>query len=258
MNRDMPLKSHHGKLDTKHVKRHRNLRRVSSRLDPDELDGMATREAMRSRGAGWRTDFGPNTGPLVKFLEHRLGRKWDKVFSEVSHAFGREGREMVRDKVLTHTRLDDQGRIVVNDTPWCGMLLKDICGYNLYVDPRDGVLRASGTRYAHDSRYREMPTAIVRGRRAYFLRNGLWFVTRPSDHRALAERIQAKMGGEAPLTEAWMLLSQRLAKLPTLWTPQTESFICDPDATRQLSSRRVAQLGLDPAQVADAGEKRPG
>lgn len=248
VNPDINLKPSSGKMDGK-IHRQRNLRKVSPSLDPEALDGLASREAMRAKGAGWRTDWGAGTRPLVKFLEHRVGRKWDKVFSEVSHAFGRTGRELVLGEVLTHTALDAQGLVVVNEQPWCGMLLSDCLGTFLYVHPSDGILRRTGKPYSHHVRTRVLPTAIELGGLAYFRRNGLWFSTPRSSVKELVERLRAH-GGDDFVT-SYGTLRRRLRRLPELWTHESGKFVCDPDATRQVSTRHAKQLGLDPSVISE-------
>ena len=249
MNPDINLKRHCGRLDDNQIKRHRNLRKVSSRLDPDELDRLAGRESIRAKGAGWRTDFGPSHRGIVKFLEHRVGCKWDRVFSEVSHAFGVDGRRIVTSEVLTHTFRDPEGAIMVNDAPWCGFPLRRIHGRTLYVHPDTGLLGLANNGSRRYRRPEPKPTAIVRGGTAYFRRAGNWFSTPPANLRDLAARREASGDKACSFAERYALLLRRVRHLPTLWTEATGDFHCDPDATRQLSARRVVQLGLDATQI---------
>lgn len=255
MNRDLPLRNKTGKLSDRLIHRNRNLRGVSPTLDPEHLDELASREAMRARGAGWRTDFGPRRNALRRFLDHRVGRKWSEVHSEVSHAFGARGREALEREVLMHTYLDDNGAVVVNDTPWCGAPLADIYGRHLYVDPVSGTLREARREYPWLPLFsKARDNGIEIDGTIYFRRGGAWFSTRRADVVALTRKHLDHH--RVSFHQAYLHVARRMSGLPRL-VIHGKHVLCDPDFTRQLSARRVARIGLDVVDVEEADCRRP-
>jgi hypothetical protein len=93
-------------------------------------------------------ELNENLAPLRRFLQSRVGHKWDDVYSEISEnlkvtsAVQQHVRDHVSDFVTTRVSVDENG--VLWGTRW-GSPYRIGEGYGsrgeLYVDPQDGILK---------------------------------------------------------------------------------------------------------------------
>lgn len=92
-------------------------------------------------------ELNENLAPLKRFLQSRVGHKWDDVYSEISEnlkvtsAVQQHVRDHVSDFVVTKVAVDDDGELW--GMRW-GRPYKIGSGWRhqeLYVDPRDGILK---------------------------------------------------------------------------------------------------------------------
>jgi hypothetical protein len=132
-----------GRRDLKHG-RFKNL----------DFDDMPSHEGMRASRRRLDTrNFNENLSPLRRFLQSRVGRRWDDVYSEICQNLDRSST--VQDHVFTHIDdyverhldVDAEGRLFVHRAgswrvdgerhftePFYGP-------FGLHVDPRDGILK---------------------------------------------------------------------------------------------------------------------
>lgn len=99
-----------------------------------------------------------NLAPLLRFLTSRIGQKWDDVYSEISknlrptNVVQQHVRDHVKQFVKTNIVIDAAGVMWINDGR--PMRLDQSYGY-FWVDPRDGLLKASPYSKTYRQRKRE-------------------------------------------------------------------------------------------------------
>lgn len=116
-----------------------------------DVDLLPSTEGMRAphvRHWGGK-ELNENLAPLRRFLNSRVGQKWDEVYSEISahlkatSAVQQHVRDHVNDFVVTNVTVDAHGELW--GTNWGTPFLIGAPGYwrrhELYVDPRDGILK---------------------------------------------------------------------------------------------------------------------
>src|SRR5262245_6912393 len=127
----------------------RNRRRVdkiASRNDPDLLPLQLghNRDIHQSLGYS-RKYLNENLNPPRRYLESHVNRPWNKVFSEIcenlktSSTVQQHVRDHLKDLVATDIICNDGERWVRSF--WWGTIRLSDSGYELYVDPRTGLLR---------------------------------------------------------------------------------------------------------------------
>ena len=116
---------------------------------PQDADMWVSKEGMRAphvRHWGGK-ELNENLAPLRRFLISRVGQSWDSVYSEISknlrvtHAVQQHVRDHVRDFVVTNVKVDDDGVLwgVSYGSPF--RIGEGWWRRELYVDPRDGILK---------------------------------------------------------------------------------------------------------------------
>jgi hypothetical protein len=133
----------------KHFKEHYDLD-----FDDEPFGGVGShgREGMKHR-YGWdQKSFNENLKPLYGFIRKSLGKKWDKVYSEICSVFDK--RSVINQHILIHLfqyvetnniRVGTDGKLyheIVSSWRSENRLrpLKDSY-IEYYVDPRDGILK---------------------------------------------------------------------------------------------------------------------
>lgn len=127
------------------------------------------------------------TGPLTKFIESRVGKRWDKVYAEISEHINRDNE--VQRHIFTHIhvdgsglpgaavlKVDANGKIFdpISSKPWSRYTSLGNAYWRFYVDPRDGILK----RYIFKKRERrQRPVTRIDLDDTHFLEkvNGIWF-----------------------------------------------------------------------------------
>lgn len=106
----------------------------------------AKRGKMKPRH-GWKKCLNENLKPLVRFLQRRVGRRWDDVYSEIRAGLRLESpiqlhvMEHLWMYVERHVELRDGEVWALGDYPAWRSPLISRRGDRFYVDPRDGRLR---------------------------------------------------------------------------------------------------------------------
>lgn len=158
-----------------HYSNYRGLERFNSLHDQDyddeDLDepftgvSSGSRESMKFR-YGWdKKSFGENLNPLYGVIRKNVGRKWDKVYSELNAAFDR--RSATGNHIFEH--LWDQlakpadtfvkdGKVWIRGGYRGAEELRDSY-YQYYVDPRDGILKCNTHRITYKQAQRQREQA---------------------------------------------------------------------------------------------------
>ncbi len=138
-----------GRLKTRRIRKLNN-----EYLSEDEtyegapiLEGSSLRESLKA-GTARSKHFSDHLNPLRKFLEARVGQKWDSVYSEMSAELrGRSTtldhlRQHIFDLVSITVFYDDDGKPVdgANRRGW----KRNLYNGNLYVDQQGYLRRVSG------------------------------------------------------------------------------------------------------------------
>jgi hypothetical protein len=140
------------------------------------FDDMPHYEGMRAgRRRGWnRKKLRDRLNPLRRYFERQVGRPWNDVFSEISENINPDStiqqhiRSHIFHLVEINTYRGDDGRICAKGTRYFF--------HDLYVDPDDGVLRATqGWRYRDPPKKPPADFIFISYERAYQRLSGLWF-----------------------------------------------------------------------------------
>lgn len=150
-----------------------------------DLEDMPSKESLRRpyRLRGTHKYLNENLAPLRRYLESRVGRPWDEVYSEicahlrVDSTVQQHVRDHLKDLVEIvpeerwYSVYGAEGRRKVRSSRWQSM----------YVDPADGILRKDpdreGRARANRRREAERPKDRVRidGSRELRLVDGIWY-----------------------------------------------------------------------------------
>lgn len=115
---------------------------VKRKKDKNDLKQIGVKRHVRER-ADYSKSLNENLAPLVRFLQRRIGRNWDGVFAEICEHLDTGStvkmhvREHLRDFVIFGGRRGEllrDGHVLSPDRRNCR-------GHELYVDPRDGILK---------------------------------------------------------------------------------------------------------------------
>jgi hypothetical protein len=111
---------------------------------------LPTKEGMRQRWTDHKS-LNENLAPLRRFLVSRVGRRWDTVYAElnenlaVRNAVQQHVRTHVSNFVALHLQVMADGTLT-DEGRWRFRLHFEWRHYyDLYVDPRDGILKRSRT-----------------------------------------------------------------------------------------------------------------
>jgi hypothetical protein len=152
-----------------HPRRARRMdAKVATARDPDML---VSKLGMRRSSAFARSykSLNENLAPLRRYLEKQVNRPWDKVWSEIcenlsaSSTVQQHVRDHVGDFVAYKTFVKDGKVFVVNRRGYWPMPLTD-GHYDLYVDPRTGILRKNKHCVSWKRERREKDEAAARER----------------------------------------------------------------------------------------------
>lgn len=147
------------------------------------FEELPLREAL-GRGYGTKA-LNENLAPLRRFLERRVGRRWDRVFAELSARI--DGGSAIQRHILQH--LDDfvarqvveVGGVLHHAPRWGGLeplhAARRFGRAILYVCPRTGLLRPSPPAPSRRTQpARALPSFVRVGPTSYWLRReGVWF-----------------------------------------------------------------------------------
>jgi hypothetical protein len=114
-----------------------------------DMEDLPSNQSMtRPHRMNWGgKELNENLAPLRRFLYSRVGHKWDAVYSEISKnlkatsAVQQHVRDHVRDFVVTHVTVDAHGELWGMNWGAPYKLGEGWRRAELYVDPRDGILK---------------------------------------------------------------------------------------------------------------------
>lgn len=152
-------------------------------LDEDLPAKIGMRRHQRLRG-GFKM-LNENLSPLRRFLHKQVGRRWDDVYSEISKHLRADNT--VQQHVRDHVR--DFVDIIPGPEQWYTVILSDgskerrfrPSWRDLYVDPRDGILKRAKVREGRAAERRrverEKPinTVVLDGMHELKLIGGIWY-----------------------------------------------------------------------------------
>lgn len=111
---------------------------------------LPTKEGMRQRWTDHKS-LNENLAPLRRFLASRVGRRWDTVYAElnehlaVRNAVQQHVRTHLSNFVALHLQVTADGTLADEGRWRFGLHFDWRHYYDLYVDPRDGILKRSRT-----------------------------------------------------------------------------------------------------------------
>ncbi|MEO1661985.1 MAG: hypothetical protein AAFR51_13420 [Pseudomonadota bacterium] len=122
---------------------------VKSKLRYDKVPGRkrATGRRMALENAGWTKSLNENLAPLKRYLHKQVGRPWDKVYSEISAHLDANStvkqhvRDHLRDFILIKVTIAGDGSYSAAAQQWWGPSAPQHWWAELYVDPRDGLIK---------------------------------------------------------------------------------------------------------------------
>jgi hypothetical protein len=156
-----------------HYSNYRNLKKFEDSSSNDDnfedgdrhiiAGGGATRESMKHR-YGWDAkSFGEHLSPLYGLVRKNVGRKWDKVYSELKKNF--DARSATGNHIFQHlydqlanpaeTFIGDDGKVWIGPHRYSGAQALRDSYYEFYVDPRDGILKRNLKRKTYRQVYRQ-------------------------------------------------------------------------------------------------------
>lgn len=151
-------------------------------LDEDLPSKIGMRRHQRLRG-GFKM-LNENLSPLRRFLHKQVGRRWDDVYSEIAENLRADNT--VQQHVRDHIR--DFVDIIPGPEQWYTTILPDgtkerrlrPSWRDLYVDPRDGILKRNKAREGRAAwrRHKEkklIDTVVLDGMHELKLIGGIWF-----------------------------------------------------------------------------------
>ncbi|MEO1027977.1 MAG: hypothetical protein AAFX02_02855 [Pseudomonadota bacterium] len=96
---------------------------------------------------GYTKYLNENLSPLKRYLHKQVGRKWDKVFSEICEHLDTGStvkmhvREHIDDFIVTKVSYDRKGRWLSAGSHWHSHCEPSAWSQDLYVDPCDGIIK---------------------------------------------------------------------------------------------------------------------
>lgn len=196
------------------------LRKGRTPQSLDELDELPRGQGLhrQARERGGDKALNENLAPLYRFLEKSVGRPWDKVYSEL-RANIKPGNT-VQEHVLSHVADKIHVKVqLVEPTPHAPTGIE--CHHrrygafavregDLYVDPRDGIVKRAKNRCAPAPRkyprWRDNHRLLVRGKLFAKKINGIWhgFALSPfSNHRSVTRVYDEQNKRWTSRVEAW-------------------------------------------------------
>lgn len=125
--------------------------------------GSGYRESMKYRFGYNAKSFGEHLSPLYGLIRKNVGRKWDKVYSELKKNF--DARSAAGNHIFQHlydqlanpseTFIGDDGKVWIGPRRYFGAQALRDSYYEFYVDPRDGILKRNLKRKTYRQVYRQ-------------------------------------------------------------------------------------------------------
>jgi hypothetical protein len=139
-----------------HYGYYRRSKRFDGQHDVEDTNELFTgvgsghRESMTARHG--TKSFNENLNPLYGFIRKSLGKKWDKVYSEICEVFDK--RSVINQHILIHlfqyvetnVRVGTDGKLYVLREYTNEYIPVGETSTEYYVDPRDGILKYNHAR----------------------------------------------------------------------------------------------------------------
>ena len=238
----------------------RRVDKVVSRMDPDSLPfRLGHNRDIGQSLVHARKYLSETLNPLRRFLEGQVNRPWNKVWSEICANLKTSSTVLqhVRGHVMDFVAID----IICKDGErwvrsfWRGTIRLSESGYELYVDPRTGILRRNKPRKTRRQLCREEQAAETKKRHARMrelgpylqahLFNGAWWLVtlEPTPwERPLAAHNKPASWGYRDLRFTDVVRAAGLSPMPLHQLYGRDNIYAV--AKRQLSRREAARLGL--------------
>lgn len=151
--------SRHNRHETKKVLRSVDSD-VASEVDVQSFHSMKRVHTAKPNSWDDKKQLNENLQPLRRFLESRIGKPWDEVYSEIMQNLNLNNavqyhvyQHLTRDRMVeTNTYLGKSGKVVAN-TPYGPQMITDRWLPTFYVDPVDGTLQKSNDCVKHRNVY---------------------------------------------------------------------------------------------------------
>lgn len=208
-----------------HYSNYRNLKQFEDSRVYDEEDfevraeycrhttvgGGGTRESMKHRYGYDAKMFGEHLSPLYGVIRKNVGRKWDKVYSELCKSFDR--RSATGAHIFQHlfdqlakpeyTFINDDGKVWIRGDYRSAESVRDST-YLFYVDPRDGILKFNPHAKTYKQVRREQAerqaaeTAkvkrVVDKETELHLIDGVWFEVKFAHNPGISSKVKVMSG----------------------------------------------------------------
>lgn len=227
--------------------------KITSRQDPDILPlQIGLKRAARSlRNQKWLNE---NLNPLRRYLEGQVNRPWNKVWSDICANLKTSStvQQHVRDHVADFVAMEVMNK---DGAPWVRVWRRFVrlseSPFELYVDPRTGILRRNKHRKTRRQARREEETAkakelatrmreLARDTQVHRFDDGAWWEVKLSSLWTDHDWARYRMSNTPhPLD---VVLGTSLTRLPPAELYNRDSVYAI--AKRQLSRKEVRKLGL--------------
>lgn len=162
-----------------HYSNYRHLREFERQYDDayDEGDdelfagvGSGYRESMKYRYGYNAKSFGEHLSPLYGLLNKNVGRRWDRVYSELCKSFDRRSAtgnhifQHLYDELAepTKTFIGEDGKVWIRGRYSHNAERARDSSYRYYVDPRDGILKRNTAWRSYRDAYRRQEAERIR------------------------------------------------------------------------------------------------
>jgi hypothetical protein len=143
-------------------------------LQREPLEERATHESMRAAYKGDRKESHEHLAPLRRYLQSQVGRLWDHVYSDLSHAARQDsinGR-----KLMDSLRWEVDQTVQLVDGKLIGRWGYTVGGGELFVHPENGLLTRAESRPRRRWRPRaQFDAVVVDVSHRYLKLDGIWF-----------------------------------------------------------------------------------
>ena len=154
----------------------RGYKKALQQSPPEELE---KRESLSKRWSSCGKIHGGNGAPFRRFLQSRVGRLWDEVYSEIKVANpGRSAAKLIKDLDFYVEKA-----VMVDGVPWTSDLRSPLstsygtwCRF--YVNPDTGILEKSPDRPRIRAKWKPDPPKdwiVINDWERYHLRRGAWY-----------------------------------------------------------------------------------
>ena len=153
--------------------------------DPRGFDDAPTKGSTGARRQyGYEAkEFDDHLAPLWRFVRSRVGKPWDKVYSEVCEHL--KATSVTQRHVLEHLDgMVEKNAVMVGKVPhhyWYGMSLRPLTSSSFYVHPKTGLLREVPKESSKAGDKRRQEAAALRNRYLHGFQDGRFYLWKKGD-----------------------------------------------------------------------------